>query len=242
MKYELEVEKRDRAGKGVARQLRRQGKIPGVFYGGGKSEFVAMDHKIARNLVLAQAGHAGLLTVRISGAQERIAILQDHQIDPITGAILHVDLFEVSMKKPIRVNVPVTVIGEVPVGVKEGGILHQPMRELHIECLPAQIPDHIEINASEFGIGDGVHVKEVETPTGVKILDDEDLMVVHVAMKMSEAKLESLLAREVGEGVAAPVVTEEKAPAEGAAAPAASAAPDSKAKVAPESKAKEGKK
>ncbi|MEJ2229839.1 MAG: 50S ribosomal protein L25 [Nitrospirales bacterium] len=230
MKYELEVEKRDRAGKGVARQLRRQGKIPGVFYGGGKSEFVAMDHKIARNLVLAQAGHAGLLTVRISGAQERIAILQDHQIDPITGAILHVDLFEVSMKKPIRVNVPVTVIGEVPVGVKEGGILHQPMRELHIECLPDQIPDHIEINASEFGVGDGVHVKEVEAPTGVKILDDEDLMVVHVAMKMSEAKLEALLAREAGEGETAPVVTEEKAPAEGAVASAASAAPESKAK------------
>jgi large subunit ribosomal protein L25 len=229
MKYELEVEKRERAGKGVARQLRRQGKIPGVLYGEGKSEFVAMDHKIARNLVISQVGHTGLLTVRISGAQERIVVLQDHQIDPITGAILHVDLFEVSMKKPIRVKVPVTVIGEVPVGVKEGGILHQPMRELHIECLPAQIPDHIEINASEFGIGQGVHVKEVEVPTGVKILDDQDLMVVHIAAKMSEAKLESLLAREAGE-VVAPVATAEKAKVEEAAAPVAAAAPDSKAK------------
>lgn len=236
MKYELEVEKRDQAGKGVARQLRRQGKIPGVLYGGGKSEFVAMEHKIARNLVLAQAGHAGLLTVRISGSEERIAVLQDHQIDPITGAILHVDLFEVSMTKPIRVNVPVIIIGEVPVGVKEGGILHQPMRELHIECLPAQIPDHIEIDASGFGIGDGVHIKEVEVPTGVKILDDEDLMVAHVASKMSEAKLESLLAREAGEGVVAPVAT-----AEVAEPGAVAAAPDSKAKVAPE-KAKESKK
>ena len=239
MKYELEVEKRERAGKGVARQLRRQGKIPGVLYGGGKSEFVAMDHKIARNLVISQVGHTGLLTVRISGAQERIAVLQDHQIDPITGAILHVDLFEVSMKKPIRVKVPVTVIGEVPVGVKEGGILHQPMRELHIECLPAQIPDHIEINASEFGIGQGVHVKDVEAPTGVKFLDDEDLMVVHIAAKMSEAKLESLLAREAGEAVA-PVATAEKAKVEGAAAPVAAA--DTKAKAAPDAKAKESKK
>jgi large subunit ribosomal protein L25 len=229
MKYELEVEKRERAGKGVARQLRRQGKIPGVLYGAGKSEFVAMDHKIARNLVISQVGHTGLLTVRVSGAQERIAVLQDHQIDPITGAILHVDLFEVSMKKPIRVKVPVTVIGEVPVGVKEGGILHQPMREIHIECLPAQIPDHIEINASEFGIGQGVHVKEVEVPTGVKILDDQDLMVVHIAVKMSEAKLESLLAREAGE-VVAPIATVEKAKVEEAAAPVAAAAPDSKAK------------
>ncbi|HBP88172.1 MAG TPA: 50S ribosomal protein L25 [Nitrospirales bacterium] len=229
MKYELEVEKRDQAGKGVARQLRRQGKIPGVLYGGGKSEFVAMDHKIARNLVLSQVGHTGLLTVRVSGAEERIAVLQDHQIDPLTGAILHVDLFEVSMKKPIRVRVPVTVIGEVPLGVKEGGILHQLLRELHIECLPAQIPDHIEIDASGFGVGDGVHVKEVEAPTGVKILDDEDLMVAHVASKMSEAKLESLLVREAGEGVVAPVATAE------VAAPGAVAA-------APDSKAKEGKK
>jgi large subunit ribosomal protein L25 len=237
MKYELEVEKRDLAGKGVARQLRRQGKIPGVLYGGGKSEFVAMDHKTARNLVLSQVGHAGLLTVRISGAEERIAVLQDHQIDPMTGAILHVDLFEVSMTKAIRVKVPVTVIGEVPVGVKEGGTLHQPMRELHIECLPSQIPDHIEIDASGFGIGDGVHVKEVEPPTGVKILDDEDLMVAHVAMKMSEAKLESLLSREAGEGVVAPVAT-----AEAAVPGAVAAAPDSKAKAAPDSKAKEGKK
>lgn len=230
MKYELEVEKRDRAGKGVARQLRRQGKIPGVLYGEGKSEFVAMDHKVARNLVISQVGHTGLLTVRISGAPERVAVLQDHQIDPITGAILHVDLFEVSMKKPIRVKVPVTVTGEVPLGVKEGGILHQPMRELHIECLPAQIPDHIEINASEFGVGQGVHVKEVEAPAGVKILDDQELMVVHIAAKMSEAKLESLLAREAGEAVA-PVATAEKAKVEGAAAPAAT-----------ESKAKESKK
>ncbi len=242
MKYELEVEKREKAGKGVARQLRRQGKIPGVLYGEGKSEFVAMDHKVARNLVLSQVGHTGLLTVRISGSKERIAVLQDHQIDPITGAILHLDLFEVSMKKPIRVKVPVTVIGEVPVGVKEGGILHQPMRELHIECLPTDIPDHIEINAAEFGIGDGVHVKEVEAPSGVKILDDEDLMVVHIAAKMSEAKLESLLARETAEGEVPPVATAEKAKVEGTAAPAAAPAPDSKAKAAPEAKAKEGKK
>lgn len=240
MKYELEVEKRDQAGKGVARQLRRQGKIPGVLYGGGKSEFVAMDHKIARSLVISQVGHTGLLTVRISGAQERIAVLQDHQIDPITGAILHVDLFEVSMKKAIRVKVPVTVIGEVPLGVKEGGILHQVLRELHIECLPAQIPDHIEIDASGFGIGDGVHVKEVAVPAGIKILDDEDLMVAHVATKMSEAKLESLLAREAAEGVS-PVATAEKAAVEGAAAGGAVAGSD-KAKVAPDSKAKEGKK
>lgn len=229
MKYELDVERREKAGKGIARQLRRVGKIPAVLYGGGKSEFLALEHNMARKLVLSQVGHTGLLTVRIGGEKDRIAVLQDHQLDPITGAILHLDLFEVSMEKPIRVRVPVSIIGAVPIGVKEGGIVHQPLRELHIECLPGLIPDHIEVSAEHLGVGEGIHVKEVEAPEGVKVLDDQELMVVHVATKISEAKLESLLTREVAEGAVAPV--EEKAKTEGAVATAA-----------PESKAKEGKK
>jgi len=228
MRYDLEVERREKAGKGVARQLRRQGKIPGVLYGGGKSQFLALGHNQARKLVLSQVGHTGLLTVRMPGEVEKVAVLQDHQLDPITGAILHIDLFEVSMDKPIRVRVPVSIIGAVPVGVKEGGIVHQPLRELHIECLPGLIPDHIEVNAENLGVSEGIHVKEVEAPEGVKVLDDPELMVVHVATKISEAKLESLLTREVAEGATAPV--EEKAKVEEAAA------------AAPESKAKEGKK
>lgn len=232
MQYDLEVEKRDAAGKGVARQLRREGKIPGVLYGGGKSEFLAMEHNVARKVLLSQEGHTGLLTVKIPGEKDRVAVLQDHQLDPITGAILHVDLFEVSMDKPIRVRVPVSVVGEVPVGVKEGGILQQPMRELHIECLPAQIPDHVEVTATELGVGDGIHVKDLEAPSGVKILDDQELMVVHVATKISEAKLESLLTRETEEGAPAAAPIEEKPKTE-AAAPA-----ESKEKE----KEKEGKK
>lgn len=239
MKYELEVEKRDAAGKGVARKLRGRGKIPAVVYGSGKSRMIAIDYKVARNMVLSQRGHTGLLTVKIAGEKDLVAVLQDHQLDPINGAILHVDLFEVSMDKPIRVRLSISIIGQVPVGVKEGGILHQPMREFHIECLPDQIPDHIEIDASELAIGDGVYVKDVQVPAGVEILDDEDQMVVHVATKMSEAKLESLLTREAGE--AAPVTpVEEKAKVEGAGA-AAAAPVDPKAK-APDAKPKEGKK
>ena len=229
MKYELEVEKREQAGKGVARKLRRQGKIPGVLYGGVQSHFLSMEHNIARKLVLSQVGHTGLLTVRMPNEPERIAILQDHQIDPISGVILHVDLFEVSMEKSLRVKVPVTVIGSVPVGVKEGGIVHQPLRDLHIECLPAQIPDHIEVDASDLGVGQGIHVKDVQAPDGVKILDDLELMVVHVATKISEAKLESLLSREVAEGAVGAAPVEEKAKA-GESEPAS------------EAKAKEGKK
>lgn len=226
MRYELEVERREQAGKGIARQLRRQGKIPGVLYGGGTSQFFSLGHNVARKLVLSQVGHTGLLTVKVPGESDRVAVLQAHQLDPINGAILHIDLFEVSMEKPIRVKVPVSVVGEVPIGVKEGGIVHQPLRELHIECLPDLIPDHIEVTATNLGVGQGIHVKEVEAPEGVKILDAQELMVVHVATKISESKLESLLYREVAEGATAPA--DDKAKAEGAAAP--------------EAKAKEGKK
>ncbi len=203
MKFEIDVQKRERTGKGVARQLRRNGRIPAVLYGSGQSLLLSMDPKDARHIILSQAGHTGLLTVRISEGdrqEERVAVLQDHQVDPITGAVLHVDLFEVSMDKALRVRVPVTVIGTVPVGVKEGGILHQPLRELHIECLPTQLPDHVEVDASPLQIGQGIRVQDVSIPPGVKVLDDGNLMVVNVSTKISEAKLEALLTRETEEG------------------------------------------
>ncbi len=203
MKFELNVERRANAGKGPARELRRNGRIPAVLYGSGNSLLLSMDPKEARHIILSQAGHTGLLTARISGGDEspedRVAVLQDYQIDPIAGTILHVDLFEVSMDKPLRVKIPVTTIGETPVGVKEGGVLQTVLRELHIECLPAQIPDHIEVDASALQVGQGIHVKDVIVSEGIKILDDADLMVTHVVTKISEAKLEALLARETQE-------------------------------------------
>jgi large subunit ribosomal protein L25 len=203
MKFEIDVQKREQAGKGVARQLRRNGRIPAVLYGNGQSLLLSMKPKVARHIIMSQAGHTGLLTVRISDGthqEERVAVLQDHQVDPITGAVLHVDLFEVSMDKPLRVKVPVTIIGAVPAGIKEGGSLHQPLRELHIECLPAQIPDHVEVDAGPLQIGQGLRVQDVTIPPGVEVLDDENLMVAHVTAKISEAKLEALLTRTTEEG------------------------------------------
>lgn len=97
------------------------------------------------------------------------------------------------MSKTIRVKVPVNVVGGLPAGVKEGGILHHNLRELHIECLPAAIPDAIEVDASNLVIGQGIHVKELAKAEGVKILDEGDQMVVSVAAPISEAKLEALL-------------------------------------------------
>ncbi|WP_447970483.1 50S ribosomal protein L25 [Nitrospira sp. M1] len=232
MKFEINVERRDKAGKGPARELRRLGRIPAVLYGSGNSLLLSMEPKVARDVILSQAGHTGLLTVQVTGGdgkqEQRVAVLQDYQLDPIIGTILHVDLFEVSMDKPIRVKVPVATIGETPIGVKEGGLLQNVLRELHIECLPAQIPDHVEVDASSLEVGQGIHVKDVVVPSGVKVLDDEDLMVIHVVAKISEAKLEALLSREAEEGGQAESKADEKAEA----APAADAKGDGKGKEA----------
>ncbi len=241
MKFELSAERREKAGKGPARELRRNGKIPAVLYGGGNSLLLSINPKDARDVILSQAGHTGLLTVQVTGngkQEQRIAVLQDYQIDPIVGTILHVDLFEVSMDKPLRVKVPVTIVGETPLGVKEGGVLQNVLRELHIECLPAKIPDHVEVDPSNLQVGQGIHVKDVTVPEGVKVLDDAELMVTHVVTKMSEAKLEALLARETQEGAtpADPKAAEEKGKTEAAAAAPAAA------EVKGDSKGKEEKK
>jgi large subunit ribosomal protein L25 len=157
-------------------------------------------------------------------------LLRDFQVDPVEGHILHADLFEISMDKPIRVKVPVHVIGGTPAGVKEGGILHYNTRELYVECLPGALPDHIEVDASPLTIGQGIHLKEIAKIEGVRYLDDLDQMVVSVAVPMSDAKLEALLTSQAAgpEGAKEPeVVARGKAAAEGAegvaAAPGAGA-------------------
>jgi len=206
MRTEIDVERRGQAGKGVARQLRRKGNIPAVLYGNGKSILLSIDRKVARKVVLAMAGQTGLVTVRITNGEaqeERIALLQDYQIDPMTGSILHVDFFEVSMEKPIRVTVPVKVMGQVPLGVKDGGILHQPLRELLVECLPAQIPEVIEVDASNLKIGQGIRIGDIGLASGMKVFEESKTMVVNVAVKVSEAKLEALMTRETAEGASA---------------------------------------
>jgi len=197
MQVDMKVETREAVGKGVARTLRRQGKIPGVLYGQSECISLTIDPAEIRKVLHSESGSNTLLNLSIAkGGREmkRTAMLRDYQLDPVTGAILHADLFEVAMDKPIRVRVPVAVTDGTPLGVAEGGILQHNMRELHVECLPRQIPAHIMVDPTPLKINQGIHVKEVSVPPGVRILDDPDMMVVSVAAPISEAKLEALLA------------------------------------------------
>ncbi len=248
MKFEVEAEIRSGIGKGVARKLRQSGKVPAVLYGQGECVLLTIPPDLVEKIVKAKAATTGLITVKVKDGKSRTSLLRDYQVDPVSGEVLHVDLFEVSMDKAIRVRVPVVLTGGQPAGLKEGGVLHNVLRELHVECLPSAIPDTIPIDASGLNIGQGIHVKEVPPVTGVRFLDGPDQMVVSVAAPMSDAKLEALLtsgaAAEPGKepevlakGKEAAAAKEGAAPAaageKGAAAPAAAAAGDKKEAAKP---------
>ncbi len=233
MKFDLAATVREQAGKGAARSMRRAGKVPAVLYGQGECLLLTVNPDELIKILKSHAGSTALISLTVTGAKSkpsRTALLRDYQVDPVSGAVLHVDLFEISMSKPIRVKVPIHVIGGVPAGVKEGGVLHHNLRELLVECLPAALPDNIEVDASPLNIGMGIHLKEIAKREGIRFLDDPDQMVVSVAAPMSDAKLEALLTSAAGT-VAEPEVVakgKEAAAAEGgepakagAAAPAA---------------------
>jgi len=214
-KIEISGQYRNNSGKGVARQLRREGKVPAVIYSKGSSKPLILNPKDVDAVRHSSAGENAMVSLKVLDENQavvatHVAILRDFQKDPLTGKILHADLFEISMSEEIDVNVSIEIIGTVPLGVKnDGGSLRQQLRELEIRCLPSDIPDHIQVDASNLGIGDTIHVKDLVLPKGIEVLDSEDLAVVSVSASMSEEKLEALLATAPDEGKA-PEVTAQK--------------------------------
>lgn len=250
MKFEMDAMIREASGKGVARKLRQKGRVPAVLYGQGECVLMSLDPDAVTEVIKSHVGSTALIALTVDGAKQktRTAMLRDYQADPVTGQLLHADLFEVSMDKPIRLKVPTVVIGGMPAGVKEGGVLHHVLREVHVECLPSAIPDRFEVDASPLIIGQGLHVKDLAAPPGVRILDGPDQPVLSVAAPMSDAKLEALLTSQavVAEGKEPDVLAKGKVVEgeEGAAAPAAGdkAAPAAEAKAGakPEAAAAKG--
>jgi len=241
MKFDLTVALREQAGKGAARSMRRAGKIPAVLYGQGECLLLTVKPDELTKILKSHAGSTALISLTVTGAKSktnRTALLRDYQIDPVTGAVLHADLFEISMSKPIRVKVPIKVVGGIPAGVKEGGVLHHNMRDVHVECLPAALPDHIEVDASALTIGTGIHVKEIGAREGVRFLDDADQMIVSVAAPMTDAKLEALLTS----GAGAPGEPEVMAKGKEAVGAEAGAEPAKAGAAAPAGDAKGGEK
>src|SRR5262245_1533872 len=190
MEATLEATARDTFGKNEARRTRRDGKVPAVLYGGdGKDATpIAVEPRALLRILHSDSGQNTLISLKLPGAGDTRVLVKDFQLDPITHHVLHADFYRVAMDKVLQVTIPVTVQGE-PKGVKQqGGILEFIRREIEIECLPADIPEHIDIDVSELMLHQGIRVRDVATNPKWKSITEGDAMLVHVIMpKVEEA-------------------------------------------------------
>jgi large subunit ribosomal protein L25 len=185
MEARLEAVKRDTFGKNEARRLRVEGKIPAVLYGGpsadGKPQAtpLVVDPKLLMGILHGESGVNTLIGLKV-GDEEVKVLMREYQVDPLTRRLLHVDFYRIAMDKMLTVTVPITVKGE-PKGVKQqGGLLDFVHREVEVECLPTDIPEHIEIDVTELMLGQAIRLRDVATSPSWKPVTDVDVMLVHV--------------------------------------------------------------
>jgi large subunit ribosomal protein L25 len=186
--------------KNAARRVRVAGKIPAVLYGPGHDPVaVEVDPKQISRILFSESGHNTIFDVEISGQSAAKAMIVDWQREPIKDDLIHIDMKRIALDKTLRVSVRVKLIG-TPVGVKtEGGILDQVMREVEIECLPGDIPSHIDVDVTELQLHGVLRVSDLPHSDKVKLLTDEGATVAHV-MSIRE---EVVAAPEEGAAVAA---------------------------------------
>jgi large subunit ribosomal protein L25 len=199
----LEAHPREAGTKNQARRVRRDGKIPAVVYGAGKDSLsVSVDPRVVSRILHSETGHNTIFDLALNGEHSK-AMIVDWQYEPIKGKLLHIDLKRIAMDKVLRVNVPIFLTGEAAGVKQEGGILEQMLREVEIECLPADIPSHIDVDVSELTFGKVLRVSDLPHSDKIKFLTDENQPVAHVTSVKEEV-----------------VATPEAAAAEAAAAPA----------------------
>ncbi|MEE9217548.1 MAG: 50S ribosomal protein L25 [Acidobacteriota bacterium] len=185
----LLAERRTELGKNSNRRLRKRGKVPAVVYGAGAEPLsIAIDPKYLWQILRSQTGANTLFFLELDGKRDSKThlLIHDVQYDPVTDHMLHVDLTRVSMEKEIRVHVPVKIVGTAK-GVKmEAGILDFVTREVEILCLPANIPDHIQVDVSELEVGDSLRVEDLSGAEGCRILTEAERTVIVVAAPYEE--------------------------------------------------------
>jgi len=189
-------------GKSASRRTRRRGAIPAIVYGArNKPVPVEVNPRRVLEILHSPSGYNTIFTLNIAGEGKANVMLKDWQLDPVRETLLHVDLIRVALTEKLRVKIPVMLVGEAK-GVKvQGGVLEQVTREVEVECLPADIPDHLSADVSELMIGKQLRVGELVVEAKVKVLTDRDRVIAHVVSIKEEV-------------VAAPEVVVEAAPAE----------------------------
>jgi large subunit ribosomal protein L25 len=226
METKLQAETRDETGKGVARRLRADGRVPAVLYGQGVEPVaLSVDAREMFHILHGAAGANALVDLAVDG-EDHLVLAREIQRDHIHNTLIHIDFLAVSRTQTITANVPVVETGEAA-GVKEGGVVEHHLREVSVECFPQDVPDQIRIDISALELGDMVHVSDLAAPDGVTILtspEDAVLSIITPAVLRTEADL-SVPGEEGVEAAPAAEEGEEgvEAPAEGEEAPAAEA-------------------
>ena len=190
---DLKAQVRKTTGKGLARALRREGRIPAVLYGPKTdSMMLSIDFKEFEQIVRKANVGSVLLNLQIQNGETltRPAMIKELQTNPVSGAFLHIDFYEIDMQRKINVSVPVVTRGK-SAGVEEGGLLQIVRREIELFCLPTAIPESIEVDISDLTIGDSIHVREITLPGDVELPEDIDFTVITVlAPKVEEEIVE----------------------------------------------------
>jgi len=219
--FEINAEPRTDTGKGASRRLRHTGKVPAIMYGGGKDpESLTLSHnEVLRNLQ-HEAFYSHILTVKVNGSGTR-AVLRDIQRHPGKPVIMHMDLQRISESEKLKMHVPLHFLGEETApGVKAGGLVSHDMTEVHIECLPKDLPEFFEIDISGMEIGDSLHLSDIKVPETVSLIElargeGHDLAVVSIHVKRVVEEVEEAPEVEAGEVPTAEGGEEAKGPGEG---------------------------
>jgi len=184
---QMNIELRTKTGTGVSRRLRMADMVPGVVYGKGLDPVtVSIKGRDLQEAISGAGGQNNLITLIGGGSlDQNIAIVADIQRDPIKRTFKHVDLHRINPNEKLRVTVPVVLKGTA-IGVKEGGLLDLAHHELHIECLPGNIPDSIIIDVTDLKIAHSIHVSEIPLPEGIVLLDQPKIPVVSVLGRIKE--------------------------------------------------------
>jgi large subunit ribosomal protein L25 len=200
----LEVREREDLGSRESRRLRAQGLVPGVLYGKGHARPIVVAERDLRTAVTGPSGLHAILDVVIEGQKTvHPSILAEYQQDPLRGTIAHIDLREVRLDQPIHATVVIQLVGE-PAGAKTGGMLSLVAREVHVEALPADVPEHIEVDVSHMEVGDVLRLEDVPPIANVTILDDSQETVIATVsvprgfQELEEAEAEAAAAEAEG--------------------------------------------
>jgi large subunit ribosomal protein L25 len=217
----LEVREREDSGSRRTRRLRAEGFVPGVLYGKGHARAIVVPERELRAAMTGPSGLHAILDVVIEGQKTvHPSILAEYQQDPIRGTISHIDLREVRLDQPIHATVTIQLVGE-PAGVKTGGMLSLVAREVQVEALPGDVPEHIELDVTHMEVGDVLRLADVPPIEKVTLLDDpHETVIATVSVPRGFAELEEAEAAEAAEAEAA---EGEEAEGEGEAEPSAEA-------------------